>query len=222
MGAAVSIATPLGPLRVAVDAPGEPARAPFRRSILPSGVQVIVWSDVGGLVVDVLVTAMQPFAGTPMDLPPTDMWGVEWRLHAPASTTEVTVSAQLLDDEVHGVVGGDENLSSVEFFTPEWVLAVGGPDTGWLSEQAHEDRQPASWRCAPVQVDVGDDGLLWRLSPLEATETARLHVAVAWCRTGHPGSQSAPSLAVDTAPSAIRESAGVVSRTERRRRAHGT
>lgn len=226
MGPAVTIATPLGPLEIAVEVDGAPEGGPPRRSRLDGGAEVVVWSDVGGLVVDALVTPVTPFADAPMDLPETRMWGVEWRLHAATDTCDLTISALLAESDgvAPSSLGGDEDLLIAEFCTADWVLAVGGPDEEFLSRLADEGRQPASWRALlpPVDDPAGGRGLAWRLPALSAGGTGRVHVAVAWCRTGHPRSDDAPGLAVDTSPAALRIAAGVATPHELRRAARGT
>lgn len=121
-------------------------------------------------------------------------------------------------------LAGDEDLITAEFFTTDWVLAIGGPDEDFFLRLAGEGRQPASWRDLrmPVEDAAGGRGLVWRLPGLSAFETGRVHLAVAWCRTGHPGSDNAPWLAVETQPSEIRSAAGVASPHEERRAARGT
>lgn len=223
MSASVSITTPLGPLEIVVDS-GDGLPLTPRESVLPSGARVLVWEEPGGLVIDALATEITPFELAAMDLPETHLWGIEWRLHAVTNTADVTVSALLPRDVVTGSPGGDQNLITADFSTPDWVLAIGGPDEDWLSQLAGEGSQPKSWRGvrAPDN-DVGAGrGLVWQLPALRATESARVQVAVAWCRAGHPLSADAPAMAVDVSPSAIRTAAGVVTRTEARRQARGT
>lgn len=146
MGAAVTIATPLGPLEIAVEVDGASADSPPRRSRLEGGAEVVVWSDVGGLVVDALVTPVAPFVWAPMDLPETHMRGVEWRLYAAVDTTALTISAVLADEVVPSWMSGDEDLVTAEFLTADWMLAMGGPDEESLARLAGEGRQPTSWR----------------------------------------------------------------------------
>ncbi|WP_298457624.1 hypothetical protein [uncultured Cellulomonas sp.] len=128
MGATVSIATPLGPLRAGIDVAGATRQDPSRQSTMATGAQVLVWADVGGLVVDALTSRVAPFAGATLDLPETQMWGIEWRLYAARKTTDITVFALLPDDVASGSIGGDEGLVTSEFATADWSLAIGGPD----------------------------------------------------------------------------------------------
>lgn len=224
MSATVSIATPLGALSAVVHVDGTPSRDPSRQSTLPTGARVLVWPDVGGLVIDALVTRVAPFPAASLDLPETQMWGVEWRLHAVKETADITASALLPQGVVPGCIGGDENLVTAEFVTPEWVLAIGGPDEDSLARLVAEGREPASWNDVrmPSEDASAGTGLIWHLPALSGGDAARLHVAVAWCRAGHPRSEDAPWLAVDTSPSAIRTAAGVVTLAEPRREARGT
>lgn len=226
MSASLRIATPLGPLEVVVDGGDgvDGVAGTPRESLLPSGARVLVWQESGGLVVDALATKIKP-SDTAGEAPPEmDLWGIEWRLHALTSTGDLTVSALLPKDAVTGWHEGDENLVTVLFDTPDWVLAIGGPDEEWLSQLAGAGRLPASWRelRAPEADTSAGRGLVWRLGALKASESARMHVAVAWCRTGHRSGVDAPAMAVDVSPSDIRTAAGVVTRTEARRGARGT
>ncbi|NTW40595.1 MAG: hypothetical protein HGA44_12035 [Cellulomonadaceae bacterium] len=224
MCAGVTIATPLGPLEIAVEVDGAARVAPARCSPLPGGAEVVVWPHVGGLVVDALVTPMTAPAQPESDPPDACSWGVEWRLHAAVDTAALTISALLVGEASPSLLGGDEDLITAEFFTEDWVLAIGGPDEEFLSRLAGEGLQPFSWRNLPMPAEdpALGRGLVWRLPGLSTSETGRVHLAVAWCRTGHPASDNAPRLAVDTRPSRIRTAAGVTSRREERRAARGT
>lgn len=183
---------------------------------------MVVWPDPEGLVIDALVTPVKPFGDAPTDMPHTYMWGIEWRMYATVDTSGLTFSAGLPGDVPAGSQSGDEHLVTLEHDTAEWHLAIGGPDEELIAQQADAGRQPASWRAIPPVSSESLRQVVWRLPPLQAGEMGRLYVAVAWCRTGHPRSDDAPWLAVDTSPSALRIAAGVPSRHEARRSMRGT
>ena len=220
--ATIRIDTPLGLFRAEVRSGDDHGSAEPRRSRLPSGAEVVVWPDVAGLVIDALVTPVIPFADQMTDMPHTHMWGIEWRLYSPIGTSELTVMAGLSDGAPAGSQSGDEHLVTLEHSIPEWFLAIGGPDEELLAQQADAGLQPASWRAAPSVSSESLHDIVWRLPPLRAGEMGRLHVAVAWCRAGHPRSDDAPWLAVDTSPTALRIAAGVPSPHEDRRLLRGT
>lgn len=208
----VTVPTPLGDVEVAVTA-GDPApRSPHRTSTLPTGSQVRVWSEVEGLAVDALLISTILFEDSELDFPPTRVCAVEWRLHASRETRSVTVSALLAGGAERGSAGGGEGLVATEFFTTPFVLAIGGPDEELLAEQAREGRQPESWQDVQVpELDYAQGrGIVWHLPGLRAGESAGIHAAVAWCPTGHPGSDVAPWFGVDVSPDFIRRTAGLM------------
>lgn len=248
MTATVHIDTPLGP--VVVDVGVEPSAAagasagaaaggahgaviaghrgaddPASASELSGGARALAWPDVGGLAVDVLVTRplLYVHPSSRADFPETLWCAVELRLRALTDTGGVHVAARIADDAVPGERSSGENLVAVQISTPEWELAIGGPDEEALLAQAEADGQPASWTAEPprgsgwgawatASTTPGrriSRGLTWDLPALRATESTRLHVAVAWCRAGHPGSGDAPWFAVDVTSADIRAAAGL-------------
>lgn len=160
------------------------------------------WPELSGLRVELVLTGFR-WPDGPSELAVDAAFGAVWTWTAVRDCDVVLIEATLPHD---GSPANGECLEAREFETPEWVVAVGGPDDDCLGHEVETGRQPASWRgllrpdCWDTDygaVDRGPGTLAWLFPGLRAGETAVHHVAVAWKR--NPGDEQqdvAPWLAV--------------------------
>ncbi|HWH28212.1 MAG TPA: hypothetical protein VNU26_04485, partial [Mycobacteriales bacterium] len=87
-----------------------------------------IWSDVGGVRVELLVTPFPwPADGATGRL--SGSVGAVWRWTALRDTEYVTIEATMPG---HGSPNNGECLEALEFESSDWVLDVGGPDDDCL------------------------------------------------------------------------------------------
>lgn len=206
------IATPLGPLAVALTCGGVPLAVPSATSVLPSGARTARWDDVGGLVVDALVVPYS-YSGDLLEHPRCTCWGIEWRLHARADTGPVLLAAQL-PDTAEGVPGGGWHVVTTEFEDADHALAVGGPGYDAFEDEIDAGLQPSSWRGSfgwqkPGGAQSEPRGLTCALPGLLAGESAATHIAVAWTRLGPEKAVDATGWAVDVTRAGLRQDAQI-------------
>jgi hypothetical protein len=210
--------TPLGALRLSLSCGESSLGDPDSTAELPSGARVVQWRDVGGLMVDLLVTRYDSLALVPEGFPGCVCWGAEWRMHAWRGTTPSISISSLLPVGVGGVADGDERITMTEVVTGHWSLAVAGLDDTWYDAEDDQGHLPPSWREMFRESSASRDfagvqsverGMTWQLPGLESDESAKAYTTVAWCPAGDERAELAPFFAVDIRPPELLLAAGV-------------
>jgi len=135
------VPTPLGRLMLRLTC-GEASTdtAPHSRQHLGSYARQWRWPDVTGLRVDLVISS---FAPSMSHLRVDAAIGCVWQWTATTDCPEVVIEAALPHA---GDPASGECLEALEFETPDWQVALGGPDDDDLGQQVEAGWLPESWR----------------------------------------------------------------------------